>query len=1093
MANSVRHRIGQIFLDGGFISKKELDLAFEEQKLVKELLGQVLVRMGVLKEQDIDAPLKVQEHLSTVGDAVKIAAGERQLLGALLVQSGRITGEQLDRAIAEQKWTGERLGDVFTRLGMLTEPQLAALLEFQQNQSNTSTYSPLRLGELLIATGNISRDQLEDALHKQRFSHKKIGEVLLEEGYVQPDQLKSGFRLQKMLVKSVLAAILSLSLSAPAMASSVSLHWNANSESDVAGYRVYHNAGATILEGTTPLDVINQTTATIDDLDPGITYTFAVTAYNNAGIESLFSNSLTIEEQAPPTVDITSPSAGVNVSGAVSINVDAADNVGVTKVEFFINDQLKASETSAPYFYSWDTSSVTPGAYTLMAKAYDAAGNVSQSSRSVTVVNDSIPPTVAMTSPVNNAVLSGTATISAGASDNVSVSRVEFYGNGVLLYATNVSPYNFSWDTRTVSNGTYTINAWAFDNAGNSTQSSSVTVTVNNVVADAVAPAVISFSLPATATSLTVPVSGLAATDAVGVTGYLVTESASTPSAGAAGWSASAPASFTFASAGVKTAYAWAKDAAGNVSSGRVASITITLPDITAPAVTGFSIPVTATALTIPVYGLSASDAVGVTGYLITESASAPSASASGWSATAPTSYTFATAGAKTVYAWAKDAAGNVSSSRSAAVTITLPDAVAPTVSSFSLPATAASLTVPVSGLAASDAVGVTGYLITESATAPSAGAAGWSASAPASFTFASAGVKTAYAWAKDAAGNVSSSRSSSVTITLPDVIAPAVTSFSFPVAATSLTVPVSGFAATDSVGVTGYFISEGASTPSASASGWSATAPTSFTFSSAGAKTAYAWAKDAAGNVSSVRSASVTITLPDVIAPAVASFSLPATATSLTVPVYGLAASDAVGVTGYLITESASAPSATASGWSAGAPTSYTFSSAGVKTAYAWAKDAAGNVSSARSASVTITLADAVAPAVTSFSLPATATSLTVSVSGLAASDAVGVTGYLITESASAPSASASGWSATAPTSYTFSSAGAKTAYAWAKDAAGNVSSARSAAVTITLPDAVAPTVASFSLPATAASLTVPVSGLAASDAVGVTGYLIT
>ncbi|MDD5107406.1 MAG: hypothetical protein PHC49_17540, partial [Desulfuromonadaceae bacterium] len=304
-----------------------------------------------------------------------------------------------------------------------------------------------------------------------------------------------------------------------------------------------------------------------------------------------------------------------------------------------------------------------------------------------------------------------------------------------------------------------------------------------------------------------------------------------------------------------------------------------------------------------------------------------------------------------------KDAAGNVSSARSAAVTITPPDAVAPTVASFSLPATAASLTVPVSGLAASDAVGVTGYLITESATAPSAGVAGWSTSAPTSYTFGSAGAKTAYAWAKDAAGNVSSARSASVTITLADAVAPAVTSFSLPVTATSLTVSVSGFAATDVVGVTGYLITESASAPSATATDWSATAPTSYTFSSAGTKTAYAWAKDAAGNVSSARSASVTITLADAVAPTVTSFSLPATATSLTVPVSGLAASDVVGVTGYLITESATAPSATATGWSTSAPTSYTFSSDGAKTAYAWAKDAAGNVSSARSASVTITL----------------------------------------------------------------------------------------------------------------------------------------
>jgi hypothetical protein len=87
----------------------------------------------------------------------------------------------------------------------------------------------------------------------------------------------------------------------------------------------------------------------------------------------------------------------------------------------------------------------------------------------------------------------------------------------------------------------------------------------------------------------------------------------------------------------------------------------------------------------------------------------------------------------------------------------------------------------------------------------------------------------------------------------------------------------------------------------------------------------------------------------------------------------------------------------------------------------------------------------------VSTFSLPATATSLTVAVSSFTATDNVGVSGYLITESATPPSASAIGWSITVPSSYTFSASGPMTAYAWARDAAGNVSASRSASVTNT------------------------------------------
>jgi peptidoglycan/xylan/chitin deacetylase (PgdA/CDA1 family) len=99
---------------------------------------------------------------------------------------------------------------------------------------------------------------------------------------------------------------------------------------------------------------------------------------------------------------------------------------------------------------------------------------------------------------------------------------------------------------------------------------------------------------------------------------------------------------------------------------------TTTPPDTTPPTVTAFTIPATATSVTVPITSFTATDNVGVTGYLVNESATAPSATTGGWLATAPTSYTFTTAGSKILYAWAKDAAGNVSASRSDSVTITL-------------------------------------------------------------------------------------------------------------------------------------------------------------------------------------------------------------------------------------------------------------------------------------------------------------------------------------------------------------------------------------------------------------------------------------
>jgi hypothetical protein len=95
---------------------------------------------------------------------------------------------------------------------------------------------------------------------------------------------------------------------------------------------------------------------------------------------------------------------------------------------------------------------------------------------------------------------------------------------------------------------------------------------------------------------------------------------------------------------------------------------------------------------------------------------------------------------------------------------------------------------------------------------------------------------------------------------TVPDTTAPVV-AFTLPAAAASLTVAVSSFTATDNVAVTGYLINKSATPPAASAAGWTATAPASVT-AVAGSNTFYAWAKDAAGNVSAVKSATVVVTV---------------------------------------------------------------------------------------------------------------------------------------------------------------------------------------------------------------------------------------
>ena len=93
--------------------------------------------------------------------------------------------------------------------------------------------------------------------------------------------------------------------------------------------------------------------------------------------------------------------------------------------------------------------------------------------------------------------------------------------------------------------------------------------------------------------------------------------------------------------------------------------------DTSRPVVSVFDVSPLSTSLTVLLSTFTATDNVGVTGYLVNETKATPSLSNSRWTSTAPSTYQALTPGTKTLYAWSKDAAGNVSASATGDVTIT--------------------------------------------------------------------------------------------------------------------------------------------------------------------------------------------------------------------------------------------------------------------------------------------------------------------------------------------------------------------------------------------------------------------------------------
>ena len=123
-------------------------------------------------------------------------------------------------------------------------------------------------------------------------------------------------------------------------------------------------------------------------------YHFRVRSHDAAGnLATSTDFTFTTLDGTPPSVSITTPTAGAIVAGTVTVAATATDNVGVIGVQFKLDGaNLGPEDTTAPYSISWNTTAATQGSHTLTAVARDAAGNQAISSVTVTVGPPPPPP-----------------------------------------------------------------------------------------------------------------------------------------------------------------------------------------------------------------------------------------------------------------------------------------------------------------------------------------------------------------------------------------------------------------------------------------------------------------------------------------------------------------------------------------------------------------------------------------------------------------------------------------------------------------------------------------------------------------------------
>jgi len=103
-------------------------------------------------------------------------------------------------------------------------------------------------------------------------------------------------------------------------------------------------------------------------------------------------------DTTPPTISIQKPSNAIYffdkqiipysqpfIVGGITINIDAYDESGISRVLFVINEKLKHEMVSPPYQWLWDESAI--GKHTIEAIVYDNAGNIASTQREVLIIN----------------------------------------------------------------------------------------------------------------------------------------------------------------------------------------------------------------------------------------------------------------------------------------------------------------------------------------------------------------------------------------------------------------------------------------------------------------------------------------------------------------------------------------------------------------------------------------------------------------------------------------------------------------------------------------------------------------------------------
>jgi large repetitive protein len=269
----------------------------------------------------------------------------------------------------------------------------------------------------------------------------------------------------------IIVAILTL-FPATGFAKSLSVTWNADTDTDLAGYKVYYGLQSNTYG--TPIDVSKTTSYQISNVQSGSTYYIAVTAYDTSGNESGKSSEMSayipIPDTTPPTGSVKINSGNATTSSStVTLTLSSNDTGGSVSGMKISNDGVTYSnEVAYAASYQW-TLSTGFGVKTVYVLFKDSSGNWMATPATATIqLVDATPPTgIVVINSGAPTTSTSTVTLTLNASDvDDSVTGMKFSNDGVTYSSEAVYNTSYQW-TLSSGFGAKTVYVLFKDSSGN--------------------------------------------------------------------------------------------------------------------------------------------------------------------------------------------------------------------------------------------------------------------------------------------------------------------------------------------------------------------------------------------------------------------------------------------------------------------------------------------------------------------------------------------------------------------------------------------------------------------------------------------------